>query len=57
MEKEMDIELISDIAKDRLMSDLCIKWYLEVDEEKKKIIYKNEIIPLYNKLNQNSNDK
>jgi hypothetical protein len=53
----MDIELISDIAKDRLMSNLCLKWYLEEDEEKKKLIYEEEILPLYNKLNQNSNDK
>jgi hypothetical protein len=51
MEKEIDIELITDIAKDRLMSDLCIKWYLEEDEEKKKIIYKEEILLLYKKLN------
>lgn len=57
MEKEIDIELITDIAKDRLISDLCIKWYLEEDEEKKKIIYKEEILPLFNKINQISNDK
>lgn len=31
----------------RMMSDLCIKWYLEQDEEKKKEIYDNQIIPLY----------
>jgi hypothetical protein len=33
------------------MSDLCIKWYLEQDEEKKNEIYNNEILPLYKKIN------
>jgi len=52
MEKELEIELIIDIAQDRLMSDLCIKWYLEQNEEIKKKIYVEEITPLYNKLNK-----
>jgi len=47
----MEIQLIIDIAMDRLMSDLCLKYYLETDEVKKKIIYENEIIPLYKKIN------
>ena len=46
----MDIELVIDIAMDRLMSDLCIKYYLETDEQNKKQIYDNEIMPLYNKI-------
>lgn len=53
----MKEDLIIDIVNDRLMADLCIKWYLEKDEEKKKNIYEEEILPFFNKLNQNSNDK
>ena len=45
----METELIINIAYDRLMSDLCIKWFLEEDEEMKKQIYDEEIIPLYEK--------
>lgn len=48
----MDEELIIDIALDRLMSDLCIKWYLEENKEIKNKIYIEEIIPLYKKLNK-----
>lgn len=47
----MDIQLVIDIAMDRLMSDLCLKYYLEQDEVKKRIIYENDIIPLYKKIN------
>lgn len=47
----MEINNIVEIAEDALMSSLCLKWYLEIDEEKKKDIYNNEIIPLYNKIN------
>ena len=54
----MKIETIIEIAEDRLISDLCLKWYLldcketplETDEELKKQIY-DEIIKLYNKIN------
>jgi len=48
----MDIELITDIAIDRLMSDICLKWYLESDDEKKKQIFDNEIMPLYKQINK-----
>ena len=48
----MDISLVIDIAMDRLMSDLCLKYYLETDDLKKKLIYENEIIPLYKKINR-----
>lgn len=47
----MDIQLVIDIALDRLMSDLCLKYYLEQDEKVKQEIYDNEIIPLYKKIN------
>jgi hypothetical protein len=47
----MDIQLVIDIAMDRLMSDLCLKYYLETDEKVKQEIYENEIIPLYKKIN------
>lgn len=46
----MKIETIVEIAEDRLMSDLCIKWYLETDDEIKKQIY-DEIIKLYKNIN------
>jgi hypothetical protein len=48
----MKLPTIVEIAEDRLMSDLCLKWYLEEDEEIKKEIYNNEIIPLYKKINK-----
>jgi hypothetical protein len=48
----MEIQLIIEIAEDRMMSDLCLKWFLETDDEKKKAIYENEIIPLYKKINR-----
>ena len=48
----MKIDLIIEIAEDKMMSELCLKWYLEEDEEKKKEIYDNEIIPLYKKINK-----
>jgi len=48
----MEHELITDIALDRIMSMLCLKWYLEEDEERKKQIYDNEIMPFYNKMNK-----
>jgi hypothetical protein len=48
----MKEELIIEIAEDRMMSELCLKWYLEEDEEKKKQIYDEEIMPLYKKINK-----
>lgn len=48
----MKVKNIIEIAEDRIMSDLCLKWYLEPDEEKKKEIYDNEIMPLYKKINK-----
>lgn len=48
----MEIQNIVEIAEDRLMSDLCIKWYLEEDLEIKKKIYDDEIMPLYKKINK-----
>jgi len=47
----MKIKTVIEIAEDRLMSDLCLKWYLETDEEIKNKIYHEEILPLYNKIN------
>lgn len=48
----MDLQNIVDIAEDALMSSLCLKWYLEKDEEIKNKIYIEEIIPLYKKINK-----
>lgn len=47
----MSVDLAIDIAMDRLMSDLCLKYYLETDEKVKQEIFENEIIPLYKKIN------
>jgi len=47
----MSVELAIEIAMDRLMSDLCLKYYLETDERVKHEIYENEIMPLYKKIN------
>ena len=35
----MDNNIIISIAKDRILSDLCFKWYVETDDEQKKIIF------------------
>ena len=46
----MEIQTIVEIAEDRMMSDLCLKWYLETNAEIKNQIY-DEIIMLYHKIN------
>lgn len=48
----MEIQNIIEIAEDRMMSDLCLKWFLEKDEEIKKKIYDEEILPLYKQINK-----
>lgn len=48
---KMNVELVIEIALDRLMSELCLKYYLETDENMKQKIYDDEIIPLYKKIN------
>lgn len=48
---KMNVELVIEIAMDRLMSELCLKYYLEQDEKVKQEIYDDEIIPLYKKIN------
>ena len=45
----MDHNIIVSIAKDRILSDLCLKWYVETDNEQKKIIFQ-EIQITHNKL-------
>jgi len=47
----MDTDLITNIAINQLMSELCLKWHLEPNEIKKQEIYGNEILPLYKKIN------
>jgi hypothetical protein len=47
----MKIQTVIEIAEDRMLSDLCLKWYLETDDEIKRKIYHEEILPLYNKIN------
>lgn len=48
----MDTDLVIDIAMDRLMSDLCLKYYLELDENERQKIYEEQIIPLYKIINK-----
>ena len=58
----MDIETIKQIAEDRIISDLCIKWFelyqieslriLTIDELNDKIRLYNEIQKFYKKINQ-----
>jgi hypothetical protein len=48
----MEDDLIVLIALDRLMSDLCLKYYLEPHAEMKVYIYEKEILPLYKKINK-----
>jgi len=35
----MDNNIIVSIAKDRILSDLCLKWNVETDDEKKQLIF------------------
>jgi hypothetical protein len=47
----MKENLIIEIAIDRLISDLCLKYYLETDKAKREIIF-NEIQKLYIDINK-----
>ena len=48
----MDFDSINEIALERLISELCLKYYLEPHPEIKNYIYENEILPLYKKINK-----
>lgn len=48
----MEIDTIIEIAMERLLSELCLKYYLEPHPEIKNYIYQNEILPLYKKINK-----
>ena len=48
----MDTKTIIEIAEDCIFSDLCLKWYLSKDEENKRNIYENEIIPFYEEISK-----
>lgn len=50
MEKLLSLQTIIEIAEDKIMADLCIKYYYENNEEKKQEIY-NEIQEFYKKIN------
>ena len=51
----MDIttELVEAIAIDRIISDLCLKYYMEQNPVIKEAIF-NEIILFHNNINKNS---
>jgi hypothetical protein len=46
----MDVNTIIEIAEDKIFADLCVKYYYETDEIKKKIIF-DEIQEMYKKIN------
>jgi hypothetical protein len=48
----MDVDTIVEIALERMLSELCLKYYLEPQVEMKVYIYENEIMPLYKKINK-----
>ena len=48
----MEIDTIIEIAMEKLLSELCLKYYLEPHPEIKNYIYQNEILPLYKKINK-----
>jgi hypothetical protein len=48
----MDVNTIVEIALERMLSELCLKYYLEPHPEVKIHIYENEIMPLYKKINK-----
>jgi hypothetical protein len=48
----MDADTIVGIALERMLSELCLKYYLEPHPEIKNHIYENEILPLYKKINK-----
>ena len=47
----MKINNIIEVAEDRMMSDLCLEWYNETDENKKQEIF-DKIQELYKKINK-----
>jgi hypothetical protein len=44
-------QTILEIAEDAIIADLCVKYYYETDEEKKKLIFE-EIQEWYKKINK-----
>ena len=47
----MKINNIVEVAEDALMSNLCLEWYNETDENKKQEIF-DKIQELYKKINK-----
>jgi hypothetical protein len=50
MPRLLSLETIIEIAEDKILADLCIKYFYETDEDKKKLIY-DEIQEMYKKIN------
>lgn len=46
----LPLETIIEIAEDKIVADLCVKYYYETDEDKKKLIF-DEIQQWYIKIN------
>lgn len=46
----MRLETIIEIAEDKIIADLCVKYYYETDEERKKQLF-DEIQEWYKKIN------
>lgn len=54
MSRLLPLETIIEIAEDKIIADLCVKYYYEIDEDEKKIIY--EVIQeMYKKINEKNN--
>jgi hypothetical protein len=47
----MKLQTILEIAEDKIIADLCVKYYYETDEVKKNIIFE-EIQEWYKKINK-----
>ena len=47
----MRLETIIEIAEDKIIADLCVKYYYETDEERKKQLF-DEIQEWYKKINK-----
>jgi hypothetical protein len=48
----MDIETINYTAENQILSNLCLEYYNEIDEEKKKIIFDKIQVIYLKKINK-----
>lgn len=53
----MDIETIIYTAENQILSNLCLEYYNETDEQKKKVLFDKIQLIYLKKNNINDNDK